>query len=157
MAKWFWSHWIRQPGCTQDTNATSLSTGERCMSELGYLILDHKSLDFMNVYTPQKSNIDTKNCHFFKGAPFSKPSFWVSIFFDILCLSVWSIIWPNTSCQERGSKKVCPEALLDLVGAEVRNFIFFPLGDRGKIWKNGGRCRCGDVMMWCVCLRCFFL
>ena len=29
--------------------------------------------------TPQKSNIDTKNCHFLKGVTFSKPSFWVSM------------------------------------------------------------------------------
>ena len=26
--------------------------------------------------TPQKSNVDTKNCHFFKVVTFSKPSFW---------------------------------------------------------------------------------
>ncbi len=27
--------------------------------------------------TPQKSNIDIKNCNFLKGVTFSKPSFWV--------------------------------------------------------------------------------
>ena len=29
--------------------------------------------------TPQKSNIDTKNCHILKESTFSKPSFWVSM------------------------------------------------------------------------------
>ena len=34
-------------------------------------------MSIMNI--PQKSNIDTKNCLFFKGVTFSKPSFWVSM------------------------------------------------------------------------------
>ena len=36
-------------------------------------------LNVIRICTPQKSNIDTKNCHVLKGATFSKPSFWVSM------------------------------------------------------------------------------
>ena len=43
--------------------------------------------------TPQKSNIDTKNCHCLKGVTFSIPLFWVSMLvFRGVVLKSWSTL-----------------------------------------------------------------
>ena len=48
-----------------------------CETCPGHPCWENESLD-PGTHTPQKSNIDTKNCHVFKGFTFSKPSFWGS-------------------------------------------------------------------------------